>query len=70
LRLKINFVRNLSQCMAFYKVEGGEEMSRERGIFFWAGFKCSVASFLHKEIRQAVCLLIAPRETVCLFKAD
>lgn len=63
-RLKIHFVRDLSQYMAFCRVEGGEEMSRERGIL--------PGSFLLREgkserkVGPSVWLLIAQQDGVVL----
>lgn len=63
LQAKNTFMRDLSQSTAFSRLEGGEEMSRERGI---------LASFLlKKKQKNADCEAInSSGKTVRLFKAD
>lgn len=67
LEAKNKFVRDLSQYMAFCRAQGGEEMSRERGILLgWIQMLCSQLSPEHK----AYVAINSSSKTVWLFKAD
>lgn len=67
LGAKNKFVRDLSQYMVFYRAQGGEEMSRERGILSgWFQMLGSQLSPGHK----GYVAINSSSKTVWLFKAD
>lgn len=64
---KNTFVRDLSQYMVFCRAEGGEEMSRERGILL--GWFQILRIQLSPENKVYVAIN-SSNKTVWLFKAD